>query len=92
MKIRVFEHFSGVPPSCACCGERHLDFLSLDHVNGGGTGHRRRLHGTTNLYRWIIKNGFPAGYQILCMNCNFAKGRFGECPHTREKASPNSGP
>ena len=86
MKLKVFEHYAGTPPSCACCGESHLDFLSLDHINGGGAEQRRRLHGTTNVYRWIIKNGFPAGLQVLCMNCNFAKGKFGRCPHT---ISPN---
>jgi hypothetical protein len=21
---------------------------------------------------------------VLCMNCNFAKGRFGSCPHQRK--------
>ena len=34
------------------------------------------------LYRWLIRKNFPSGYQILCMNCNFAKGK---CSHELEK-------
>ena len=26
------------------------------------------------LSNWIIKNNFPKGFQVLCSNCNFAKG------------------
>ena len=33
--------------------------------------------------RWLKRNGYPAGYQVLCFNCNFAKHRKGACPHTR---------
>lgn len=24
---------------------------------------------------------YPAGFRLLCMNCNFAIGHFGSCPH-----------
>ena len=26
------------------------------------------------LRNWIIKNNFPKGFQVLCHNCNYAKG------------------
>ena len=84
-KLRVFEHYGGAPPSCACCGEKHLEFLSLDHLDGGGAKQRRQLHGSSNMYHWVIVNGFPTGFQVLCMNCNFAKGKFGGCPHKEER-------
>jgi hypothetical protein len=32
----------------------------------------------------VIQNNFPEGFQILCHNCNFAKGfprNNGKCPH-----------
>ena len=33
-------------------------------------------------YRFLIKSGFPTDdYRLLCMNCNFAIGKFGVCPH-----------
>lgn len=36
------------------------------------------------LYRWLKKNSYPAGFRVLCMNCNFSLGHFGYCPHERE--------
>ena len=30
------------------------------------------------------KNNYPEGFQVLCSNCNFAKGKYGSCPHTWE--------
>ena len=31
-----------------------------------------------------IKNNFPKGFQILCHNCNIAKGHYGKCPHEKK--------
>jgi hypothetical protein len=28
--------------------------------------------------------GFPPIFQVLCMNCNFAKGKLGFCPHIKK--------
>ena len=67
-------------PICACCGETEIKFLCIDHINGGGTKHRHRL-GRTDLYYWLKARGYPKGYQVLCHNCNCAKGFYGECPH-----------
>jgi len=66
--------------SCACCGEDEVAFLTTDHINNDGAAHRRSIN-RRPLYRWIVKNGFPEGFQILCWNCNCAKGRVGVCPH-----------
>ena len=36
------------------------------------------------LNQWLITNNFPKGFQILCWNCNFAKGSPAvsfKCPH-----------
>lgn len=68
---------------CNCCGETNPLFLSIDHVNNDGTEHRQSFqsHGT-GLYRWLKHHGYPEGFQILCMNCNFGKRRnHGVCPH-----------
>ena len=71
---------------CACCGDGHKEFLSMDHIKGGGTKHRRILNGV-NFWWWLKKHGFPRDdYRLLCMNCNFALGKFGYCPHERERA------
>lgn len=67
---------------CNCCGETTHEFLGIDHINGGGSKHRRELvnQGTT-VYLWLKKNQYPLGYQVLCHNCNLAKGFYGKCPH-----------
>ena len=86
-KKTVFDHYGW---ACKCCGETLKSFLSIDHVNGGGSKHLgtngRRLLGSF-LYRWLIKNGFPEDFQTLCINCNFSKGHSpdGKCEHERER-------
>lgn len=78
-KFIVMNKYGGM---CVCCNENRIVFLSIDHINNDGNIHRRELKikGGTGMYRWLIKNNFPEGFQILCMNCNHAK-RFGVCPH-----------
>src|SRR3990167_2934596 len=83
LRRRVMEHYGGNIPACVCCVEREAKFLALDHVNGGGTKSRRAHHGSMGEYAWVIKNGFPTDYfQVMCHNCNMAKGFWGKCPHT----------
>ncbi len=75
----VLEHYGG---HCQCCGETQYEFLVIDHINGGGRSHRRSIPGQS-VYRWLRKNNFPEGFQVLCHNCNMAKAFYGECPHQR---------
>jgi hypothetical protein len=82
----VFGHYSDGTFRCACCGESEYDFLTIDHVNNDGAKHRmelfgRRDAGGVNLYRWLIKKEFPPGFAVLCMNCNFSKGKHRICIH-----------
>lgn len=51
------------------------DMLSLDHIKDDGAEHRRRVKGASgrNLYRLLRRDGFPEGYQTLCMNHQFKK-------------------
>lgn len=81
VKMEVLCHYGGSPPRCACCGESLIEFLSIDHITGGGNKARKR---DGNTYDYIRRNNFPLGYRVLCMNCNFAIGHFGYCPHQRE--------
>lgn len=86
----VFTYYGGY--ICACCGEDEQLFLTIDHVNNDGADHRREM-GTPHqsgqrLYRWLVKNGFPDGFQVLCMNCNYGKHQNGGvCPHEKAKSS-----
>jgi hypothetical protein len=84
----ILVHYSGGLPTCSCCGEKHEEFLSIDHINGDGADHRRMIGGWGATYRWLISNDFPPGFQVLCMNCNFAKGHnSGGCPHKKSAES-----
>lgn len=85
VKDAVFGAYGGY--QCNCCGETERHFLTLDHINNDGADWRRKTLGTRTAtgwqtYRWLLKHGFPPGYQVLCMNCNFGKRmNGGVCPH-----------
>ena len=66
---------------CACCGEEDRAFLSIDHIDGGGSKHRREIK--HSIYSWLKQNKYPKGFQVLCHNCNQAKGFYGKCPHEK---------
>lgn len=73
---------------CACCGEIEPLFLTLDHINNDGCKWREanKDHRGATLFRWLKRNNWPKGYQILCLNCNQGKHRNkGICPHQVKK-------
>jgi hypothetical protein len=78
-RVSALMYYSGGTMTCACCGEGTYEFLAIDHVNGGGSQHRKTVKG--HVVRDICRNDFPDGYQVLCHNCNMAKGFYGQCPH-----------
>jgi len=92
-KLDVYTHYSNGVPKCACCGVSGIEFLTVDHIIPKlemekdqkmiKKGFRANFK-ANRLSQWLIKNNFPKGFQILCWNCNFAKGVFGECPHQRK--------
>lgn len=68
---------------CGCCGETEKVFLAFDHINGGGNQHRgdiKRQRFST-IGEWLVDNGFPKDFQILCFNCNWAKHANKICSH-----------
>lgn len=80
---RAIQMYGG---KCICCGESHYEFLSFDHKRGGGKKHVQSLGGNTHhLVAWVLKK-FRKSIQILCHNCNQAKGFYGYCPHQVEFA------
>ena len=81
LRKKVIEGYGG---KCKCCGETQNEFLALDHINGGGTKERKRVHAHT-LYSFVIRNNFPPEYRILCHNCNASLGHYGYCPHNLPK-------
>ena len=97
-RLKIFQEYSkrlsnSDIPCCNCCGiHSHVDFLALDHIFGRvemdsipelvAIGYSSKLE-NNKLKDWIMRNNFPDGFQILCHNCNFAKGyprNNGKCP------------
>lgn len=68
---------------CVCCGESDWHFLTLDHINNDGAEHRKKI-GQSRLYIWAEQNNYPSTLQVLCFNCNMAKGLYGICPHKKD--------
>jgi hypothetical protein len=83
LKQVVFQHYAiNNVIQCSCCGEKMLGFLTIDHVNNDGAVHRKTVKSGVVFYCWLKNNGFPAGFQILCYNCNCGRAKnHGICPH-----------
>jgi len=81
IKRDVLTHYGDGKCACVICGEARLPCLSIDHIEGGGNKQRRgKLRAVTPFYLWLRSNGYPKGYQTLCMNCQFVK-RFERGEH-----------
>ena len=88
IKAKVLTFYSNSNrPMCVWCGEDRLPCLSIDHIEGGGTQHRKKIGGGSNLYRWLINEKYPEGYQTLCMNCQMIKKDTDNECHRDEKFS-----
>ena len=91
LKKEVFTHYSK-SLKCICCGVKGLEFLNMDHIIPKREMAKdneliqkkftSKLKGEA-LWKWLKKNNYPKGFQILCWNCNYAKGALGKCPHQK---------
>jgi hypothetical protein len=96
LRKAVFDHYGR---TCACPGCNATTNLTIDHVNGDGRAHRDGLfagHGraaSSEMYRWLVKNGFPDGFQTLCGPCNASKAVTEACrlDHAGVAATAGSG-
>ena len=76
IKIEILNHYGN---KCVCCGESHIEFLGIDHIKGNRNKHRKIELGTIlatgyEFYLWLKRNNYPEGFQVMCNNCNIAKG------------------
>ncbi len=85
LRKQVLDHYGR---RCACCGETFEEFLTIDHIDGGGAEQKRNLN-HNSLYLWLRKQGMPEGFRTLCYSCNIARGAYGYCPHERERDAQN---
>ena len=92
-------HSNNDVPCCRCCGEySNMEFLAIDHILGKKVmdtipelielDYSSKMK-KTKLLNWIKNNNYLSNlqteyFQILCHNCNVAKGVYGKCPHERK--------
>jgi len=82
-RLNCIEHYGN---KCECCGEIRIEFLAIDHINGGGLKHRKELtKKNMNIFEYLTKNNYPEGYRVLCHNCNSSLGHYDYCPHQIER-------
>jgi hypothetical protein len=75
LRKQVFDHYGW---TCVCCNS--VSCLSIDHINGDGAKHRAQIgSNSARLYRWLIANNYPPGFQVLCKPCNSSKGTSTQC-------------
>lgn len=91
----------GYGGKCECCSESRIEFLQLDHKFNDGAEERRLMsrnpkdksNAIYKLHRRLRRQGFPRDrYQLLCANCNWAKGMYGLCPHEKERRQCQQSP
>lgn len=75
IKEECLTHYSNGELACVKCAFNDIRALSIDHIEGDGAEHRRLNHCKRGapFYRWLRRNGYPEGYQTLCMNCQWIK-------------------
>jgi len=78
LKQEVLTHYGNGKCICIKCGFNDIRALTIDHINGEGHIERKQLgkgldRGGVPFYRWLKRNGYPQGYQTLCMNCQVIK-------------------
>jgi hypothetical protein len=81
-KQTVLEHYGKEGKARCCwsqCSVDDVDMLSIDHIKNNGAEHRKEMSGSSKgmagapFYRKLIREGFPEGYQTLCLNHQFKK-------------------
>lgn len=77
-KATKLEMIAGYGGRCVLCGDDHWEFLTIDHINGGGTRHCKVVGSGAKLYRWLKQRKWPRDkYRLLCANCNCSDKRNG---------------
>lgn len=70
---------------CFKCGFGDHRALQVDHRNGGGSAHRRKMKYSSDYYRSILSD--LKSYMLLCANCNWIK-RFDREEHSQHPRRP----
>lgn len=89
LRIELLCYYSHLDiPSCRCCGETEIQFLAIDHLEGGSQEDYKKHKNTMNYYNYLLKNKHKKKMQVLCHNCNSAFAHYGFCPHNPSVTRP----
>ncbi len=67
-KLEMIDAYGG---KCVLCDERLPEFLTIDHINGGGNKHRQEVGNGHRFRLWLKRQNWPRDeYRLLCANCN----------------------
>ena len=83
IRLEVLSYYSKGTLCCACCKEKQIKFLTIDHILGGGRKEFERKGYGNAFYLYLRREKYPKGFQVLCYNCNCSKGFYGTCPHSQ---------
>jgi hypothetical protein len=72
-KEAVVNMYTNGEATCRHCGHGDLDVLCIDHIANNGAQHRKAVGYGSSFIRWLITHDYPAGFQVLCANCNLKK-------------------
>lgn len=86
LKLRI-KAYNLLGNQCDCCGEKCVDFLTVDHKNNNGNKHRKEIGRSSDvLNRAVIKHPNPTTeYRLLCANCHLSYTKIGYCIHNIEQ-------
>ncbi len=79
VRREVLTHYGNGKCACAICGFSDIRALSIDHIEQRGINEKAaRVKGEKTgtalmFYRKLRRDGYPKGYQTLCMNCQWIK-------------------
>ncbi len=90
IKHIVLTHYGNGKLACVRCGFSDIRALTIDHIEGIGSITRKKEGGAGyNIWSHLKRDGYPKGYQTLCMNCQwikkFEEGEF--CGYALSKSS-----
>jgi len=71
-KQQVLTHYGDGKLACVWCGFDDIGALSLDYIAGKKDKKGDKRTGEY-LYKRLMEEGFPPGYQTLCLNCRYIK-------------------
>src|SRR6266852_3595526 len=61
LKLKALQYYCmSEVPYCQCpyCDVDYIEFLSIDHIDGKGSEHRRLDPSSTRIYRWLYKHNY----------------------------------